>query len=76
MPQIDIPKYPQAFLDYSLTFPQGKSNPETLAIYIHGFASHQRGEKVLFLRDRFNEIGAAFLAFDHRGHGQFKWSGL
>jgi len=42
---------------------------EVLVIYIHGFASHQRGEEVLFLRDRFTALGAAYLAFDHRGHG-------
>ncbi len=70
MPHIQIPKYPQALLDYSLTTPQVKKKNDTVIIFLHGFASHQKGEKVLYLRDRFNEIGTSFLAFDHRGHGQ------
>ncbi|HEX9757884.1 MAG TPA: alpha/beta fold hydrolase [Nitrospiria bacterium] len=69
MPKLNFSKNSNQFLDYSFTSPSGKSGTETLIIYIHGFASHQRGEKVLFLQERFNEIGTAFLAFDHRGHG-------
>jgi len=70
MPHIPIPKYSQAFLDYSLTYPQANKKNDTVIIFLHGFASHQKGEKVLFLRNRFNKIGASFLTFDHRGHGQ------
>jgi len=69
MPKINFPQNSSQFLDYSLTPPPGKNQAETLVIYVHGFASHQSGEKVLFLKERFNEIGTAFLAYDHRGHG-------
>lgn len=69
MPKLNFPQYSSHFLNYSLTPPSEKSAPETLVIYVHGFASHQSGEKVLFLKKRFNESGTAFLAFDHRGHG-------
>jgi len=56
-------------LDFTLTLPQRTQTPDTLVIYLHGFASHQKGEKVLYFRDRFVKMGAAYLAFDHRGHG-------
>jgi pimeloyl-ACP methyl ester carboxylesterase len=54
-------------LDYTLTLPSRQT--EILFIYIHGFASHQRGEKALYFRDRVVEQGIAYLAFDLRGHG-------
>jgi alpha-beta hydrolase superfamily lysophospholipase len=69
MAQLSLPHSPREYLDYTLTLPQKKRKPNTLVIYVHGFASHQKGEKALFLRDRFTEMGTAFLAFDHRGHG-------
>ena len=69
MPKIIFPQNPSHFLDYSLTSPRGKNSHDTLVIYVHGFASHQNGEKVLFFKDQFTEVGMAFLAFDHRGHG-------
>ena len=56
-------------LDFSLTLPSGHRQPGTVVIYAHGFVSNQKGEKVTFLRERFNASGCAFLAFDHRGHG-------
>jgi len=54
-------------LDYTLTLPSRPT--ETLFIYVHGFASHQRGEKALYFRDRVIEQGKAYLTFDLRGHG-------
>jgi uncharacterized protein len=59
----------RGFLEYTLSMPFGNKKTDTLFVYLHGFASNQKGEKVLFFRDRFIESGAAFLAFDHRGHG-------
>lgn len=64
-----MPGRPGEQIDYTLSIPTGKDDPETLVVYCHGFASHQKGEKALFFRDRFLDAGAAFLAFDHRGHG-------
>ena len=69
MPQLRLPHSPDEYLDYTLILPKGRSTTDTLVIYVHGFASHQKGEKVLYFRDRFTDVGAAFLAFDHRGHG-------
>lgn len=69
MVRLALPDSPGDYLDYTLTLPKSKRATGTLIIYVHGFASHQKGEKVLFLRDRFTAIGAAYLAFDHRGHG-------
>ena len=57
------------FIEYRLTLPRGKDPEDTLLVYVHGFASHQRGEKALYFRDRFSERGYPFLTFDHRGHG-------
>ena len=69
MARINLPGKPGEFLDYTLTLPQKAWASDTLVIYLHGFASHQKGEKVVYLRNRFVELGAAYLAFDHRGHG-------
>jgi pimeloyl-ACP methyl ester carboxylesterase len=69
MVRIHLPGKTGEYLDYTLTLPRKKRTPETLVIYLHGFASHQKGEKVLYLKDRFIELGTAYLAFDHRGHG-------
>lgn len=57
------------FIDFHLTIPQEGGAPDILVVYVDGFASSQKGEKVLYFRDRFNERGYAFLTFDHRGHG-------
>lgn len=65
MAQLTLPN--NDLLDYTLTLPSRPT--ETLFIYIHGFASHQRGEKALYFRDRVIEQGMAYLAFDLRGHG-------
>lgn len=61
-----LPLQNDEYLDYTLT--PGRST-ETLLLYIHGFASHQRGEKALYFRDRAAARGIAYLAFDLRGHG-------
>jgi pimeloyl-ACP methyl ester carboxylesterase len=69
MPQLRLPHAPHEYLDFTLTLPDAGRPADILMIYIHGFASHQKGEKVLYLRDRWTAAGCAFLAFDHRGHG-------
>ncbi len=69
MARIELGNRRRESIDYTLTLPAGPGKPETVVIYLHGFASDQQGEKVLYLRDRFVENGTAFLAFDHRGHG-------
>jgi len=69
MTRLSLPDSPGEYLNYTLTLPERKHASDTLVIYVHGFASNQKGEKVLYLKDRFTAMGAAFLAFDHRGHG-------
>jgi len=70
MPQLRFPGPSADHLDYTLTPPSDGRAATTLVVYLHGFASDQFGEKVVYLRDRFNAAGCAFLAFDHRGHGR------
>lgn len=69
MPKLQLSQSPNESIAYTLTPPPGDRTPDTLVIYVHGFASHQKGEKALYLKDQFNAIGWAFLSFDHRGHG-------
>lgn len=57
------------FLDYALSAPPTCDNSDTVVIYVHGFASHQRGEKATYFRERFVSRGWAYLTFDLRGHG-------
>jgi len=57
------------YLDYTLSGPPSCENPETVIVYVHGFASHQRGEKALYFGERFVARGDAYLTFDLRGHG-------
>lgn len=57
------------FLDYTLTTPPACDNPETVVLYVHGFASHQAGEKALYFGGRFAALGCAYVTFDLRGHG-------
>lgn len=57
------------FLDYTLSVPPTCDNPDTVVVYVHGFASHQRGEKAVYFRERFVARGDAYLTFDLRGHG-------
>ncbi|MFZ5862754.1 MAG: alpha/beta hydrolase [Nitrospirota bacterium] len=58
------------FLEYTLAAPPTCENPETVIIYVHGFASHQRGEKAVYFGERFVARGDAYLTFDLRGHGE------
>jgi pimeloyl-ACP methyl ester carboxylesterase len=69
MPRLPLPGHPGSHLDYTMTARAGGIRPATVVVYIHGFASHQKGEKALYFRDRFVEAGCDYLAFDHRGHG-------
>lgn len=59
------------FLDYTLTLPSAPSRSPLppAVIFLHGFASDQKGEKALYFCERFVAAGAAYLAFDMRGHG-------
>ncbi len=57
------------YVDYTLSSPPSCENPDTVVLYIHGFASHQRGEKALYFGERFVARGDAYLTFDLRGHG-------
>ncbi len=57
------------YVDYTLSCPPSCENPHEVVVYIHGFASHQRGEKALYLGERFIARGDAYLTFDLRGHG-------
>jgi pimeloyl-ACP methyl ester carboxylesterase len=41
-----------------------------VALFLHGFGSHRRGEKALYFAERFAERGWGYLAFDFRGHGE------
>src|SRR5262245_37146406 len=41
-----------------------------VALFVHGFGSHRRGEKAVHFAESFNERGWAFAAFDMRGHGE------
>lgn len=68
--QLRLSGQSDSYLDYTLTPPSDGRATKTLVIYLHGFASDQSGEKVVYLRDRFTAAGCAFLAFDHRGHGR------
>ena len=56
-------------IDYTLTTPPACDEPDTVVVYVHGFASHQRGEKALYFGERFLAQGYAYLTFDLRGHG-------
>lgn len=56
-------------LDYTLRTPAGCDEPDTVVVYVHGFASHQWGEKALYFGERFTALGCAYLTFDLRGHG-------
>lgn len=57
------------YVDYTLSCPPSCDNPDTVVIYIHGFASHQGGDKARYFGERFVARGDAYLTFDLRGHG-------
>jgi len=57
------------YVDYTLSCPPSCDNPDSVVVYVHGFASHQRGEKAMYLGERFVARGDAYLTFDLRGHG-------
>ncbi len=57
------------YVDYTLSCPVSCENPDQVVMYIHGFASHQRGEKAVYFGERFLARGDAYLTFDLRGHG-------
>ena len=48
--------------------PEG-SQPPLGILYLHGFGSHQAGEKAEFFRARAREAGIPFCSFDFQGHG-------
>ena len=55
------------YLDYHLT--PGPNPGGTLVVFVHGYGSHQGGDKAVYFRDRVAALGAGYLAFDLRGHG-------
>jgi pimeloyl-ACP methyl ester carboxylesterase len=57
------------FIEYTLSVPPTCGDPDTVVIYVHGFASSQRGEKAAYFGERFVARGDAYLTFDLRGHG-------
>jgi pimeloyl-ACP methyl ester carboxylesterase len=57
------------YVEYTLSCPSSCENPDTVVVYIHGFASNQRGEKAAYFGERFVARGDAYLTFDLRGHG-------
>jgi pimeloyl-ACP methyl ester carboxylesterase len=68
MPRLSVGAEQDA-LDYTLKTPAGCDDPDTVVVYVHGFASHQRGEKALYFGERFLAQWCAYLTFDLRGHG-------
>ena len=70
MPKLLIPHAPNDFLLYTLSLPKKLRQPATIAIYVHGFASDQRGAKTQYFKKQFLAQGIAYLSFDHRGHGK------
>jgi pimeloyl-ACP methyl ester carboxylesterase len=70
MARLRFPETSGDYLDYTLAQASDGRASTTLVVYLHGFASDQLGEKVVYLRGRFTGAGCAFLAFDHRGHGR------
>jgi len=48
--------------------PEGFQPPLGI-LYLHGFGSHQAGEKAEFFRARAREAGIPFCSFDFQGHG-------
>lgn len=57
------------YVDYTLLCPASCDNPQSVVLYVHGFASHQGGEKARYFGERFVARGDAYLTFDLRGHG-------
>lgn len=45
------------------------ASPPFGILYLHGFGSHQSGEKAEFFRARAREAGLPFCSFDFQGHG-------
>lgn len=70
MARHNLSNRPGEYLDYTLSLPAETARPPALVTYVHGFASDQAGEKTRYFAERFLEIGCAYLAFDHRGHGK------
>jgi pimeloyl-ACP methyl ester carboxylesterase len=68
MPRLSVGAEQDA-LDYTIKTPAGCDDPDTVVVYVHGFASHQRGEKALYFGERFLAQWCAYLTFDLRGHG-------
>lgn len=59
-------------LDLRLTrpLPGGDAPPRGQMVYLHGFRSHQGGEKAEYFRRRTAELGWSFASFDSTGHGE------
>lgn len=57
------------YVEYTLSCPPSCDNPDAVVVYLHGFASHQQGDKARYFGERFVAHGDAYLTFDLRGHG-------
>jgi pimeloyl-ACP methyl ester carboxylesterase len=60
------PGRPDSHLSMRLDLPP---SPPLWLLYLHGFGSHQAGEKAEFFRARANQRGLAFASIDFEGHG-------
>jgi pimeloyl-ACP methyl ester carboxylesterase len=49
---------------------RGAGAPAPCLLYLHGFGSHQDGEKADFFRRQAQGCGLAFCSFDFEGHGR------
>lgn len=56
--------------DIDVTIVSPTTSSGTVVIFLHGFMSHQAGEKARFFRDVLVQRGVTFVTFDFRGHGQ------
>lgn len=55
-------------IDVTVTSPT--TSGATGVIFLHGFMSHQAGEKARFFKEVLVQRGVTFVTFDFRGHGQ------
>ncbi|MEO8275909.1 MAG: alpha/beta fold hydrolase [Thermoanaerobaculia bacterium] len=72
--RIAIPGTPESgessFLAVRLARPREARRAPFTFLYVHGFGSHQSGEKAAFFRDCAISEGLPFCSFDFQGHGE------
>lgn len=52
-----------------LSIPDTHRDPSLAVLYLHGFGSHQGGQKATFFKNRCLDAGLAFCSFDFQSHG-------